>query len=71
MITETDIRNILRHRCEAAGGQSALAREIGMSSQFINFVVNGEREVSERLARKLGYQRKVVFTRCNTQVDDV
>jgi len=69
MITEKDIRTIVQHRCEVAGGQAAFARQINMSPQFINFVVNGERVISDRLAKKLGYERKVVFIPCNAGVD--
>ena len=69
MLSQEDMRNVLRHRCEQAGGQSAYARQIGICRSMINNVLIGEREVGPELASKMGYQKKVVYFAC-TNVGD-
>jgi len=69
MITQNDLRNILRHRCEAAGSQRKFAREIGFSAQFVCDVLQGRRHISSELAEKIGYRRKIVFFPCSESVD--
>jgi hypothetical protein len=69
MITESDLRNILRHRCEEAGGQGAWAKSNGFALSFVQFVLAGERRVSARIAKALGYNRSVVFFPCNSDPD--
>jgi hypothetical protein len=66
----SDLRNILRLRCEAAGGQKDWATANGVSAQFVCDVLAGRRNVSARLAKILGYQRQIVFSACNTQKGD-
>lgn len=66
MLTEADMRNILRHRCEAAGGQKAWGEANMVSPQYVCDILNGRKEVSTNVAMKLGYERKVVFLSCHT-----
>lgn len=66
MIRQKEMVTILRHRCEAAGGQRQLAQAYGVSPAFISDVVNGRRVVTARLARLMGYQRDIVFSACKT-----
>jgi hypothetical protein len=68
VITENDMRNILRHRCER-DGQKAWAEKNGFAVSFIQFVLSGDRRVSERLSEALGYNRKVVFFACKGAKD--
>ena len=63
--SESDMRAILRHRCDAAGGQAMWAAANGVSPQFTSDVLNGRRAVSENIARILGYRREVCFSSCN------
>lgn len=67
MISADDMRNILRHRCEEAGGQKAWAEKNGFAVSFVQFVLSGDRRVSDRMANALGYNRKVVFFACNPE----
>ncbi len=61
MLTEGDMRNILRHRCEAVGGQAEFARQAGVSEGLVSLVMLGKRSVGKKLAEAMGYQKKVVF----------
>ena len=67
MITQDDMRNILRHRCAKAGGQKPFAMSIGYSPQYVSDILQGHKDVSWNLARQLGYERKIVFSACNPQ----
>lgn len=69
MISEADMRNILRHRCEQAGGQKAWADANGFALSFVQFALADERRISGRLAEALGYNRKVVFSACDDSKD--
>ncbi len=69
MITADNLRQILRHRCEAAGGQKTWAALHQLSPQYISDVLNARREVSTKLAAKLGYSKKVFFSACNAGSD--
>jgi len=52
---------LLKTECQKCGSQKAFAKQHGYSPAFINDVLHGRREVSENLARILGYQRIVSF----------
>lgn len=70
MLSESDIRNVLRHRCEAAGGQKSWAIDHGVSPQYVCDILRGRKEVSERVAALLGYDRRIQFYACNTANGD-
>lgn len=57
MISESDLRNILRHRVKAAGGGSAFAKEAGVSPTLISLTLSGYQKVGPRLAEKIGYRK--------------
>jgi len=61
---------ILKAECQKCGSQKAFAKQHGYSPAFINDVLNKRREVSENLARILGYQRIVSFRNIK-QVNDI
>lgn len=69
MISQADMRNILRHRCEAAGGQKAWALANGISPQYVGDILTGRRDVAARLAKILGYERTISFFACKPQND--
>ena len=52
----------LRLRCSASS-QAAVARELGISLQHVNDLLNGRRKMSDRVAQALGYRREIVFRR--------
>jgi DNA-binding transcriptional regulator YdaS (Cro superfamily) len=56
-----DMVDVLNAECRRVGGQKACAKEHGVSPQFINDVIHGRREMTERLALSLGYRRVVTF----------
>ena len=41
--------------------QKQVAAKMKITPQFLNDVLKGRREISERVARGLGYTRKIVF----------
>jgi plasmid maintenance system antidote protein VapI len=43
--------------------QKKAAEELGVSSQFLNDVLRGRREISATLAKAMGYQRRTIFER--------
>ena len=47
--------------------QSSWADAMGFSRQFICDVLAGRRPITERLAKALGYERRVVFVRPTTR----
>jgi len=69
MLTADNMRQILRHRCEEAGGQKEWAKQNGFALSFVQFALSGDRHISARLAEALGYNRKVVFIPCNSEID--
>ena len=61
VIDHNDLRNILRHRVEAAGGGSAFAKEAGVSPTLISLTLSGRQKVGPMLAEKIGYRKIVGF----------
>lgn len=52
---------VLRHRCDAWGGQRAFCASVGLSETLISLVLAGKQKPGPKIARALGYQKKVVF----------
>lgn len=64
----TEANLIRRLQREAAkGGKSATARAYGVSGAFMWRVLAGQTPVTARLARAMGYERRVTFVRVNGQ----
>lgn len=61
MLTQGDIRNILRHRCEAAGSQSAWARANGVKRQYVSQVLAGKQRPGAAILRALGYEARISY----------
>ena len=54
--TELDLVNILEERVSGyQSGQKGIAAELGFTPQFINDVRAGRRDMTEKLARSLGF----------------
>jgi hypothetical protein len=70
MIDGNDMRNILRHRLEAAGSKSEWAADNGFTITFIDYVLKGKRGMTKRLAKSLGYNRIVAFSACKDDGND-
>lgn len=54
LLTDDDVRALLRRACDEAGGMSAVAREIGCTPQFVSSVLKGERGPSGPILERLG-----------------
>lgn len=61
MKTADDVRDMIRRRIGPDGSQAQLAREIGISRQYLNAVLQGEKEPSETIANFFGLDRMVVY----------
>lgn len=70
MLSQQDMRNILRHRCEEAGGQAAWGRKHGFTRQMICNVLAGNIGISKRMAEAIGYRQIVVFCSLQTEEED-
>lgn len=58
-MNENLLRGELRQACVEAGSQRAWALRHGFSSPYVSDVLSGRREISDNLARALGYRRVV------------
>ena len=58
--TTEDVMDDLRRRVSSST-QVAVAASLGVSAQHVNDLLNGRREMSERIAGAMGYERKIVF----------
>lgn len=59
-MTNADLVKILDAKC-ADEVAYMVATRLGISPTYLSDVRKGKREVSEQLARKLGFVRKIVF----------
>lgn len=50
----------LRERC-ANSAQTIVAEQLGISGPFLNQLLSGRREMTDRVARAMGYTREIVF----------
>lgn len=58
--SQDELLNELRQRV-AASSQRQVAQQLGISTSMMNDLMLGRRDVSDRIAKALGYQRAVVF----------
>lgn len=61
-LTQTQLVKILKDRSDRST-QSMVAKELGISSPFLSDMLRGKRDVSENIARKLGYRKIVTFVK--------
>jgi len=52
---------ILHQRIAAAGGIAPLAREFGVSYQYLSDVIRQQRRIGEKILRGLGYRAEMVY----------
>lgn len=60
---EHDLRNVLTGRIEDVGALRLVASELGISVAYLHDVLHGRRPVSEGLAKRMGWERVVVFVK--------
>ena len=61
MIDEHAMRSVLRNAIERAGSQAAFAAKHDLSPSYISDLLAGRREISDHIARLLGYQRVIRY----------
>ena len=59
MLTEKQLRKILREECRKAGSQKAWAEARDISGGYVGDVLHGRREPGEKVLAALGYRRVV------------
>lgn len=60
MLTESDLRDVLREACQAAGSQMAWADRHGLSRSYVSDLLNGHRPFSDRALTAIGCERRYV-----------
>lgn len=59
--TADDVLSVLRDECTSLGSQKAWAKKQGVSPAYVNDILQGRREISDRVAEMLGFERHVIF----------
>lgn len=60
-MTIDGILKILRARIETEGSQMAVARNLGVSTQYLSDVLRRQREPGEKILEPLGLKRQVFY----------
>jgi DNA-binding transcriptional regulator YdaS (Cro superfamily) len=68
MSRPVDQLNVLREGIAKAGSLSAYARQIGCSAAYLSDIVNGRREMGEKVCKALGLERVVTYHRSRRDV---
>ena len=65
LLSPDELLSDIRHRVSVCGGHAAAARSIldGGSAAHLADVLHQRRPISDRMARKFGYARRVVYER--------
>lgn len=58
--SQSDLLKVLNERI-AGSSQKTVAEALGVTPQLVNDLVHGKRDISERIAKALGYTREIVF----------
>ena len=69
-LTEEEMRQRLFAQCLASTKKVA-AKDLGFSPQYIGNVIRYQLPVTERLAERMGYERRVVFVERRITCADV
>lgn len=56
LMTEDEVRDLIRQKCTELGGQSAFARTCGVQPQFISMVLTGKRAPSDVILEAVGVE---------------
>jgi hypothetical protein len=62
-INETRMRAMLETAINVSGSQKAFAKEAGISEQYLSDVLNGRRDVGEKILKWFGLERVIYFRR--------
>ena len=65
IISADDARKILEDMVEVAGSQKAVARDLEISPQLLCDILDGRRNISDKVARKLGRRKEFVYAPLN------
>jgi len=69
MITESDLRNILRHRIDAAGGMNRWADLHGINRAYVSLAMAGKQALGPKIIDAMGFRKKVVYFACNSEIE--
>jgi transcriptional regulator with XRE-family HTH domain len=58
-----NVVRILERRVREAGSQKRAAIDLGISAQYLNDLLQGRREFSDKMLKRLGLERKIVRSR--------
>lgn len=61
MISEARFIEILRSEVNKAGSQKALALRVGVSQQFMGYVLDGRRGPGDKIPAALGYEKRIRY----------
>jgi plasmid maintenance system antidote protein VapI len=64
-ISADEARKILEDMVEVAGSQKAIARELEITPSYLSDILDGRRDISDKIARKLGYAKETVYAPIN------
>lgn len=65
MIAQSEIVAVIQRMVDRSS-QRQVADKLGISYTYLNDILHGRTDVSENVALKLGYQRRVIFERVKT-----
>ena len=60
-LTEEQMKEILWDMVAANGSRSAVADILGVTPSYMSDILNGNRAISDSVARKIGFYRETVF----------
>jgi transcriptional regulator with XRE-family HTH domain len=58
---ENPVLKKIKSKIAEAGSQTKVAIELGISVSYLSDILNGKREISENVARKLGFKRQTKY----------
>lgn len=61
LLSEKDILDLLRQRCQEVGTAKAVAEQLGVAPSYVSDVLAGRREIGKSIFEKLGYERVVMY----------
>ena len=62
-MTEAGLRRRLAREIRKAGSRAMVARQYGLSPQFLGQMVNGHTPITAKLAKAMGYGRRYEYYR--------
>lgn len=60
-MTDEEVRELLKKRCERAGSIMLFAHLSGLSRQYVSEVIHGREKISPSICATLGLVRKVSY----------